>query len=182
MMAKEITSELSISLPGCSIIYAPTIALAKLLLTRRKIHLVISAPILPDGNITQLRDALRLFANPPDVVVVGDLSTRNAELLKKTGYEFHAMRRLGRNKELPPTAKTQPQPKVQDAIKALGADIRNDLNNPLQEIVAMIFVAQAGVEASSTTTQALEAIDRAAKNIASVVKGLEDKITKVVNV
>ena len=69
--------------------------------------------------------------------------------------------------------------KVDESIKNLGADIRNDLNNPLQEIVAMVFVAKA-TEESATTNNALEAIDKAAQNLASVVKGLEDKIRGLV--
>ena len=68
-----------------------------------------------------------------------------------------------------------------ETISSLGADLRNDLNNPLQEIVAMLFVAKAGGPvANGPTAQALDAIDRAAKNMASVVKTLEDKIRRAV--
>ena len=43
----------------------------------------------------------------------------------------------------------------------------------------MVFVAKA-TEESATTNNALEAIDKAAQNLASVVKGLEDKIRGLV--
>ena len=62
------------------------------------------------------------------------------------------------------------------AISLLGADLRNDLNNPLQEIVAMAFVATSSSELSSTAEEALGAIQRAATSMASVIDTLEDKI------
>ena len=65
-------------------------------------------------------------------------------------------------------------------MKNLGADIRNDLNNPLQEIVAMVFVAKASGQ-SETADKALEAISNAAQNMAVVVSTLEDKIRGIVN-
>lgn len=70
--------------------------------------------------------------------------------------------------------------RVDPRIRALGADLRNDLNNPLQEIVAMVFVAQATGGLAQPTNQALEAIDRAAKNMATVVSKLEEEDTEVV--
>ena len=106
--------------------------------------------------------------HPPDVVVVGDLTARSAETFGSLGYRLSATHRLG--------TQAQDSSQVQRAIRSLGADLRNDLNNPLQEIVAMVFVAQAGGEAAATTRQALAAIDGAAKNLAKVVGGLEEKI------
>ena len=185
-MAKEITLQLTLAIPACSIMYAPTIELAKWILSRRSIDLVVSSAILPDGNISRLNDLFATMKPAPDVVVVGDLSSKNTEIFRKSGYEFSEVRRLGAP-EGPKINRVYPKVEVkpeggtlQRSIKTLGADLRNDLNNPLQEIVAMVFVAQASGAASPTTGQALEAIDRAAKNMADVVKGLEDKIKRVV--
>ncbi len=185
-MAKEITLQLTIAIPACSIMYAPTIELAKWILSRRTIDLVVSSAILPDGNISRLKDLFATMKSAPDVVVVGDLSSKNTEIFRNSGYEFSEIRRLGAPTG-PVINRIHPKPTVNRegtalnrSIKTLGADLRNDLNNPLQEIVAMVFVAQASGAASPTTGQALEAIDRAAKNMADVVKGLEEKISKVV--
>ena len=184
-MAKEITMQLTLALPGCSITYAPTIELAKWILNRRKISLVVSSPLLPDGGIAKLRDSLQKLQSPPDVVVVGDSALRNTEIFKDSRYEFAAVRKIGARSELPApivrsiavhSVREDAPPQVDTRIRALGADIRNDLNNPLQEIVAMVFVAQAAGELAQPTSQALEAIDKAAKNMAQVVSKLEDKI------
>jgi signal transduction histidine kinase len=67
------------------------------------------------------------------------------------------------------------------ALSELGADIRNDLNNPLQEIVAMAFVAQAAGELSPVAEQALDAIENAAMNLSQVVNALEGKIRGVMS-
>lgn len=180
-MAKEITMELALQLPGCSIVYAPSIEIAKLILNRRAISLVVSSPILPDGSVEKLRATLEKLPHAPDVVVVGAMSARNAELFAAGTYEFSAMRRCGATVAPPPRPKSARQPApIDSTIKNLGADIRNDLNNPLQEIVAMVFVAQAGHTISPATEQALRAIDQAAKNMAKVVSGLEDKIRDAV--
>jgi uncharacterized protein YaaW (UPF0174 family) len=92
------------------------------------------------------------------------------------GYEYSRLHRIDKsaqiqNQTLPIIHKRN----VSEHIRSLGADLRNDLNNPLQEIVAMVFVAKASGESSATST-ALEAIDKAAQNLAGVVKGLETRI------
>ena len=184
-MAREITFQLTLSFPGCSITYAPTLELARWILSRRRISLIVSSPVLPDGGIGRLRDTLEQLANPPDVVVVGDIALKSAELFGRSGYEFAAVRRMGAanpnrpSRVSPPPAMPVVQP-VDSKIRSLGADLRNDLNNPLQEIVAMVFVAQATGALSESTGQALEAIDRAAKNMAQVVSKLEEKMLNVV--
>jgi hypothetical protein len=160
-MAKEITMQLSCEFPGCSFMYAPTLALSKLLLRRRKVDLIVSSEILADGNIAKLRESFN-EAELPELLVVGSRSTRTA--MEQVGFTCTAMQSL-LNGALPHHSR----------IAALGADLRNDLNNPLQEIVAMVFVAKTGA-VSDQTAQALEAINRAAKNMAQVVRGLEEKI------
>ena len=181
-MAKEITLQLTLKLPGCSIMYAPTIELAKLLLKKRKIDLIVSSPVLPDGSISNLRDSLAQMKHRPDFVVVGDVSTNNAHVLEHSGYEFAVLKRFGGEKRPKPrerSLRNSRRPAPTDTVKNLGADIRNDLNNPLQEIVAMVFVAKTD-GASPFTAQALEAIERAAQNMAHIVKGIEEKISKAV--
>lgn len=171
-MAKEITMQLTLGLPGCALTYAPTLALAKWILSRRKIDLLVSSPMLPDGNITKLNAVLAKLADPPDVVVVG---SSNPKLLGESGYSAIASRTMRA-----PSVRVRPAAPLRDSIKSLGDDLRNDLNNPLQEIVAMVYVAKAGDTSSPAIGQALDAIDRAAHNMASIVKGLEDKIRRAV--
>lgn len=171
-MAKEITLQLTLQMPGCSITYAPTVELARCILWKKKIDLVVSSPVLADGSITRLADTLQKLPTPPDLVVVGQINVRGAETLSTLGYEHSSIRRISSTK---PTLPKIQRRKVHDTVKTLGADIRNDLNNPLQEIVAMVFVAKASGQ-SEATEQALEAIDKAAKNMAAVVGTLEEKI------
>ncbi|WKZ57593.1 MAG: hypothetical protein QY326_02710 [Bdellovibrionota bacterium] len=177
-MATQMTMEITARLPGCSIMYAPSIALAKLIVARRRIDLVVSSPVLPDGGVQRLREALDTLPNPPDLVVVGDRASVLPLVGNPSRYQLAATRPLA--------APSNPKQQLldferrghpfQETIKSLGADLRNDLNNPLQAIVAMVFVAKAASGASSTTLEALEAIDDAAKNMARVVKGIEGKI------
>ena len=182
-MAKEMTLQLTLTMPGCSIMYAPSIDIAKWILGRRKIDLLVSCPLLPDGNINRLQTTLDRLPAPPDLVVVGELSSTAQSKLKGSRYEVAEFRRLGRRNTAAALSVQEPAsaPKnsaaLQQNISTVGANLRNDLNNPLQEIVAMVFVAQAtGPELNEGTKQALLAIDHAAKNMAKVVGGLEDKI------
>lgn len=183
-MAEEMTRQLALRIPDCAITYAPTVELARWMLLRRKVDLVVSDAMLPDGSVDKLKEVLERLPTPPDVVVVGSLSAKTAGLLSNSSYEFAALRHLGQEEhteiyevdEAPPRS----EPVVTEKIRTLGADLRNDLNNPLQEIVAMVFVARAGETATPATSQALEAIDKAAKNMASVVYDLEDRIRSAV--
>jgi len=175
-MAREITIELSGVLPGCSILFAPTLSLALWILKRRSIDLVLTSAMLPDGPLSKLHECLELMNPPPELVVLSNLGTSRSHMGSSPGYRFVELRRvstLAQGAESPPAKET--------SIADLGADLRNDLNNPLQEIVAMAFVAQASHGLSPVAEQALEAIERAAENMATVVKGLEDKIRVVVS-
>lgn len=180
-MAKEITLQLTLQMPGCSITYAPTVALAQLILKRKKIDLIVSSHILPDGPVTRLKETIFELTPPPDMVVVGQINVRSAENLSQLGYEHATIRKIrpAQNK-LKPADTIIHRKKIDESVKSLGADIRNDLNNPLQEIVAMVFVAKAGGQ-SNAAEQALEAIEKAATNMAQVVRGLEEKIRGVVD-
>ena len=184
-MAKEITIQLTLRIPGCSIMYAPTISLAEWILARRPIDLVVSSPMLPDGNVDRLQDSLRNHESPPDVVVVGALHETKSKIFDQAGYKVSTYKRIrGTAQKAQPRKQafgpSNSDDKADNFIKSLGADIRNDLNNPLQEIVAMVFVAKAGHESTESTNQALVAIEKAAKNMSQVVEGLEDKIREVV--
>lgn len=176
-MAKEITLALTLRMPACAIMYAPTLQLARWILQRRKVDLVVSSGILPDGNVSALVPTFEKMETPPDLVVVGNLSEKSAERLENSGYLFNTVRHLGDIKQTKLGGKPNAEPQVlQSKIKELGADLRNDLNNPLQAIVAMVFVAQSANQVNPSTIQALEAIDRAAKGMAAVVNKLEEKI------
>lgn len=174
-MAKEITMQLTLDMPGCSLMYAPTISLAQLILKKRAIDLVVSSQILPDGHINKLRDSLQCMQKPPAVVVVGAPHMRSADILGDSSYQFAKSRCI-----TSPNAAAEIVELPSDKIASLGADLRNDLNNPLQEIVAMVFVAQNNKGTATATDSALLSIEKAAKNMSNIVNQLEDKIRSVV--
>ena len=180
-MAKEITHELTVALTGCSIMYAPSIELACWILKRRHIDLVVSSSILPDGHVSKIESVLAKLSHKPDVVVVGKVGEQYKPVFNRSDYQFTTFRKLT-------DASAPPLPKISSkklalkpvkngkTISTLGADLRNDLNNPLQEIVAMVFVAKNSPSSTPLTAQALEAIEKAAHNMASIVNRLEDRI------
>ncbi|MFO0417516.1 MAG: hypothetical protein ACK5Y6_09530 [Pseudomonadota bacterium] len=175
-MAQEITLELSRTLPGCSILFAPTLNLALWMLKRRSIDIILSSSVLPDGPLSRLHESLEVMSPPPELVILSDLSASRSELGSHPGYRFVELRRVpsrGANQ-------TQSERTKTPRISELGADLRNDLNNPLQEIVAMAFVATTSNGLSPVAEEALGAIQRAANNMATVVNSLEDKIRRVV--
>lgn len=165
--AQQITSELSLALPDAEILFAPTIAIAELLIKRRTIDLIISNSLLPDGPESRLESIVQGSTTPPELLVVGGSFT--AERLRESTYSCRLWRHLGEQKQ-----------RKRSAVAALGSDLRNDLNNPLQEIVALLYVAKSTGTASPLALQALDAIERATKNMTAVVKGLEEKIRTAV--
>jgi signal transduction histidine kinase len=173
-MAHEITLELSRTLPGSTILFAPTLSLALWILKRRQINLILSSAILPDGALGTLHQFIELMSPPPELVVISDLHSTRAELGSHPGYRFVELRRVS-------TRQGEDRQVIQSRISELGANIRNDLNNPLQEIVAMAFVAHSSQGLSPMAEEALSAIQRAAGNMADVVNMLEDKIRVVVS-
>jgi hypothetical protein len=173
-MAHEITLELSRTIPGSTILFAPTLSLALWILKRRQINLILSSAILPDGALGTLHQFIELMSPPPELVVISDLHSSRAELGSHPGYRFVELRRVS-------TRQGEEKQVMQTRISELGAHIRNDLNNPLQEIVAMAFVAHTSQGLSPMAEEALSAIQRAAGNMADVVNRLEDKIRVVVS-
>ena len=172
-MAQEITLELSRTLPGCSILFAPTLNLALWMLKRRSIDIILSSSVLPDGPLSRLHASLEMMSPPPELVIISDLTTSRSQLESHPGYRFVELRRV-------PTRATTSENQYSPKISELGADLRNDLNNPLQEIVAMAFVATTSQGLSPSAEEALSAIQRAATNMASVVNSLEEKIRRAV--
>ena len=183
-LAQEITVELSRTLPGATILFAPTLHLALWILQRRSIDIILSSSALPDGPLAELHDFLELMSPPPELVVLSDLTTTRSEIGSHPGYRFVELRRISSRQQQHQHAAQLHllKPAAHERISDLGADIRNDLNNPLQEIVAMAFVAHASQGLSPSAEQALSAIQRAAANMARVVNKLEDKIRSVVSV
>jgi hypothetical protein len=175
-MAHEITAQLTENLPGSTILFAPTLSIALWILKRRCIDLILSTDQLPDGSLSKLHEFLELMSPPPELLILSDLNSTRSQMASHPGYRFVEVRRLSyRNDSAPETAP------LTCTISELGADLRNDLNNPLQEIVAMAFVAHASAGLSPVAEQALSAIQRAAGNMEHVVKNLEDKIRGVVS-
>lgn len=182
-MAHQITGQLRKKLPSCIIMYAPSIELAAWIIRRHRINLIVSSPVLPDGNaMARLTPMLEGMKVPPDIMIFGQVNAPDEMVLSGSRYELAAFRRIG---QAPQGADLDVhEEKLLTAISTLGEDIRNDLNNPLQEIVAMVYVAQSmasgRTEGTPETQEALYAIDSAAKNMARVVKGLEQKIRRAV--
>ena len=180
-MAREITIELSRAIPDCNIMFAPTLELAIWLIKRRPIDLVLTSEALPDGSLAKLHSELSDLEQPPELLVLGDFCSSSAQFTEHSAYRFVELRRLSSAiGELQGASTADAAPNVKAVIEELGADIRNDLNNPLQEIVAMAFVAQSSNGLSPAAEQALTAIERAAKSMSHVVNGIEDKIKSVV--
>jgi len=173
-MAQEITVELSRTLPGSSILFAPTLHLALWIIKRRSVDIILSSATLPDGPLSKLHEALKIMSPPPELVILSDLTTTRSEISSHPGYRFVELRRVGSHQKGPAISPGN------TTIATLGANIRNDLNNPLQEIVAMAFVAHASQGLSPVAEQALSAIQKAAANMATVVNTLEDKIRSAV--
>jgi signal transduction histidine kinase len=182
-MAQEITVELSRTLPGCSILFAPTLHLALWMLKRRSIDIILSSATLPDGPLSKLHESLELLSPPPELVILSDLTTTRSELGSHPGYRFVELRRVPSRQQQAPHVhqETSSPSRATSEISSLGANLRNDLNNPLQEIVAMAFVATSSQGLSPIAEEALSAIQRAASNMATVVNSLEDKIRSVVD-
>ncbi len=186
-MAKEITLQLTYKFPNASLLYAPTIEIARLILSRKQFDLVVASPILPDGSAVKLQEILQSLAHRPDLVVVGKPDNQIGELFLNKGYEINSLRPIGNTPTRSPGLHKPVQPRIASKariatlVSSLGADLRNDLNNPLQEIVAMVFVARSSQTSgiSEMTQEALAAIDSAAQNLAGVVQGLENKIKEV---
>jgi hypothetical protein len=174
-MAKEITLAITLKMPLCSIMYAPGVEVAGWLLKKRRIDVVVSSPMLPDGGVEKLIPVCESINPSPDLVIVGTPESEQLDQLNRFGRAFEASRYF---EPINPSTSPKDGMTSDDAVKKLGADIRNDINNPLQEIVAMVYVAKAGREMSPVTVEALEAIDKATKGIAATVQGLEERIRK----
>lgn len=191
-MAKEITHQLSLAIPGASLVYAPSIEIARWVLGKRKFDLVVSDSVLADGGVSKLSEVLHELTPRPDLVVVGASSASIAKAFEEIEYRCSKTKSISSDVFAPVIIRppvsavsrgtsSARAPGGTSKISSLGAEIRNDLNNPLQEIVAMVFIAQNGAagasgEISPATAQALEAIERAAKSMSGVVNQLEDRI------
>ena len=161
-MANEIASQLAARVDECNIVYAPTLETAKILLKRRKIDLIVSSPMLPDGHIARLQPLLESLSDPPDVVIFADKEKRGLELFESPSYQFLSVRQVKSSDQQTP-------------LREASKEIRDALNNPLQEIVALVFVAHS-TRCSQTTDRALDAIEQAAQKMAGIVWGLEEKL------
>ncbi len=171
-MAKEITLAITTKMPLCSIMYAPGVDVAVWLLRKRKIDVVVSSPMLPDGGVEKLVPVCEVLSPSPDLVIVGEPEPEQIRILSSFGRVHDAHGYFSSNNSSAQSSFNE------DPFKKLGADLRNDLNNPLQEIVAMVYVAKAGDRISPVTVQALEAIDKATKGLAETVQGLEERLRK----
>jgi hypothetical protein len=161
-LAKDISTELSSKIPAANITFAPTITLAKIILNKIHFDIVVSSSFLPDGSCR----LIEAFINSQErkslffiIKNVSDVDGLISKLDLPSQIEKHGLEHM---------------------IQDLGADIRNDINNPLQEIVSMLYVAKSENLSPEVASQALDAIGKAAGNLSSVVKQLEGKIRGVV--
>ena len=164
--ALQVTREIEQRLPGATILYAPGIQLANWIIMRRSIDLLVTSTHLPDGPFITLLDSLKKIESSPELVVVGEVSVAHAEALEQGGYCFKTLRQVG----------SLPSAPEKNQAAQVAQDLRHELNNPLQQIVAMVFVAQQTQGFSETTSEALHAIEQAASSMAKVVEDLEDKV------
>jgi hypothetical protein len=177
-MAKEITMQLLLELPGSAITFAPSLATAKVISAKRKFDLIVASDILPDGSVETLAEYLAERKDPPDLLIVGQGSPHSGRTALGSTRAYQAVAgRSSARRNLPETQLLE----VDGNIETLGADIRNDLNNPLMEIVAMAYVARASGELSEETARALMAIDRVAHKMADYICGIEKQIRRVVS-
>lgn len=166
-MAKEITMELLLELPGSSITFAPTIASAKGISRMSKFDLIVASEMLPDGPVEQLAEQFARDQNPPDLLIVRRGRVEESRSAIGTTKTYQAV--AGRSRETPKQS-------LHDTMEVLGEDIREDLGNPLMEIISMAYVARASGELNDDTAKALLAIDKVAERMARSINGLEDEI------
>jgi hypothetical protein len=195
-MASTITKQLTIGLPECVILYSPSLALASWMLKRRKISLIIASQILPDGGTDKLKAIVQELESPPDIIIVGRHLGQTVSRLSCVGYKITSHKKLISNKGYEDDKKAaQNSPAINDKpnksadndsltlkakLSSLGADLRNDLNNPLQEIVTMAFIVKQQDAKSSLTDEAIIAIEKAAGQLAGTVERLEQRIVRAV--
>lgn len=150
------------------ILFAPTLGVAEWLLLKRPVSLVISTAHLPDGELKDLKKLLYRMIDIPSLIVLGSHDDVAQEIA------------VAQRRKAPPLVHRKMHkldaPALTQSIKVLGADLRNDLNNPLQEIVTMIYVAKMGGVDASVAREALAAIEKAASQMASVVGSFEGRM------
>lgn len=202
-MAGHISERLRTTLPNHQILYSPSLKLADWMLKRKKIDLIISSEVLPDGGIDSLQEIIRRYTHKPDLVVVGKGLPRSIYSLKKAGYDLVSCKRVVAENPIKHEILSTPKDSLQEKqsaqeradlsqktligrgalatkITTLGADLRNDLNNPLQEIVTLAFAVKQSSSEDQVTQQAIEAIEEAAKQMAGTVQKIEDRVKSVV--
>jgi hypothetical protein len=174
-------------IPNCKLSLVPSIELAMWLLDRQPFELIVSSQLLPDGSFERMMHKLKKLKPPPALIVIGTEKHRY-EVMKSDAYRLASLTPVDTARgerggtTMQEVVTTAREYHLKKRISHLGADLRNDLNNPLQEIVAMAFVASAflgsneGQVVSEETDKAIRAINQAAQGMAQVVNSLEQKI------
>jgi hypothetical protein len=65
---------------------------------------------------------------------------------------------------------------IKTSIRRIGAALRHNINNPLQEILALTHVVQAG----ASSDEAIDALQRAATGLAQRVSRIEEEMLRAV--
>jgi hypothetical protein len=145
--ADLIAHELKAYAPDCQIYYSPNLQLSASILSRKEIELVITNNLIAKDFSDQLEYLILRATSYPKLLVLDNLGeSENSS---------------GLNSD-------------HDPIAELGSDLRDKLNNYLQQIVSFVFAAQNSSGRDSTA--ALSYIDKAARDMANTVSGIEDQI------
>jgi hypothetical protein len=159
---------------GSSVIplFVPSLKAAQLMLRRSSFDLIIGSAMLPDGPLTGLEQDLQKVKNPPPVIVV-DTIEEAAEVPLDQEYRFAKLRHIKRSLyqhdiEISQSLLTHDR-YIDSVLHEVSTDLRDKLNNPLQEIVAMVYVARNAPSETALVHSALQAIERAAQEMNGAV-------------
>ncbi len=165
-LAFHLKFELEHLLPGCEMVFTPTIEAAAIMLKSEDFSVVIAEASVNKKDLTfQLEQCVA----PPNLILVGSEEAEILGLAHSVIFELASVRAI------------KPLPHVEDPVQTVGNDLRNDLNNPLQAILASVYVAKHLDAASEEAALALDAISHAASQMASTVRGLESRIRRAVH-
>jgi hypothetical protein len=175
-IAEAVTVQLLRLDPQISIIYAPTLTSAKVFLKGCPVSLIITEETLPDGSAYLLRSTLEESGQEPQLIILSQAHNFSGLPFEAVSpYRFARVQLIGSthsyNRGLTEASSNQCPTKTHiSALKRqIRAELKDSVNNPLQEILAMVYVARNCSETNALLNEALKAIETAAEKIASEV-------------
>ena len=85
-LAREISAQLLLELPGSSVVFAPTVDFAVKLTRRCRFDLIIVGADLLGENSSDLKTALNKLSEPPTVMTLGRNQTATSAAIQSVGY------------------------------------------------------------------------------------------------